>query len=95
MHHRDPTHWYDRDCCNLKDCRPAEPGELKWTPDGWLHVPSNTITLEKFLRPIPDHAPEDDKFKMHVCILEYGDDFEGRFIQKGAPRCIYKGASGT
>lgn len=39
----DGHEWYNEedgryDCCNDQDCRPALPGEITWTPLGWLVV---------------------------------------------------------
>lgn len=94
--HSAATHWYEGWCCNLMDCRPARPGELRWTPAGWLHVPSGVVVPEDQLRPIPDRAPERDKLMMHVCISEHDLFEDGRMtVPKGGPRCLYKGALGT
>jgi hypothetical protein len=81
------NHWYDYDCCDLRDCRPAEKGELVYTVEGWLHVPSD-VTLDydsPRVRTVPSKAPAADRVRHHVCLRSRGDDFG----EKGTPRCVY------
>ncbi len=94
--HSAPDHWYEAWCCDLNDCRRAEPGEIRWTPEGWLHVPSGSIVPEDRVLSIPDHAPEADKMMMHPCKADY-DIFEDGVLvaPKGGLRCLYKGETGT
>lgn len=85
-------HWYEGDCCDKDDCRPAHLGELRWTPDGWLHVPTNFLVPEDRVRSIPDHAPMEDKLQMHLCPVNYNIYQDGEIeVPKGAPRCVYQG----
>lgn len=96
MEHYMPDHWYDLSCCSRKDCRRARPGELSWSPEGWLHHPSGMTFPHKYVRAIPDKAPDEDKLHMHVCIFlydGYSHAFKGQ-VKKGSPRCIYQQRAG-
>ena len=94
--HAAPDHWYAGWCCNQNDCRPAEPGEIRWTPRGWLHVPSGSIVPEDRVLSIPDHAPEADKTMMHPCLVDHDLYQDGVLVApKGGLRCLYKGEAGT
>lgn len=31
-----PDHWYDLDCCDLRDCRPIDESEVRITPEGYV-----------------------------------------------------------
>ncbi len=89
-------HWYDVDCCDKDDCRAARPGELRWTPEGWLHVPTSSLIPEDRVRSIPEHAPAGDKLQMHVCETKYGLFEDGvQIVPKGGLRCLYQGELGT
>jgi len=54
--------WYDFDCCNDEDCRPASDGEVVETTDGWLYTPTGRVVKEG------DNAYRDSKDEQfHVC----------------------------
>ena len=36
-HGNNPVHWYDGDCCHMRDCEPVEIGAITQQPDGY-HV---------------------------------------------------------
>jgi hypothetical protein len=63
----DPDHWYPGWCCNLKDCRISDPGEIRWTPQGWLDTRTGQIIQERHTMTIPFDAPEEDKVRSHIC----------------------------
>lgn len=65
--------WYDRDCCDDRDCRPATPQEVKVTPEGFL------VTVTLFGKTESKFFPKNDpKVRMsqdgrfHVCVANYG-----------------------
>ena len=68
-HHdpNDPSHWYDEECCSLRDCRPIDSldDELRfhWTTNGY-HVPY-------FQLMIPENDPRirrSKDHKNHICV---------------------------
>jgi len=44
-------HWYDRGCCDLRDCEPVEPGAIRQTDKGYYvrYLTSRGFVAEGFL----------------------------------------------
>jgi hypothetical protein len=71
--HNGPKHWYPSWCCDLRDCAPAELGTVQRIDDtrhGWLYVPSNEFISDDQTMIIPSKAPDNDKFRPHVCLRQ-------------------------
>lgn len=51
-HPVDGAHWYDRSCCDMRDCEPVEAGAIMPEPGGFRvrYLTSNGIIAEGFLR---------------------------------------------
>ena len=97
---QDPNHFYDRDCCDTRDCVPVLKTEFK--PDGttlFYTKKFGVVTIKqskwgelarvKKLRPSKDSG-------FHVCVVTfYGDHFNER---GGEPekfvRCVYAPGGG-
>lgn len=69
----DPGHWYDSECCDLRDCRPAEPGQVVETNIGFK-VTVQMITSSGEERAYTEEIAYDDPRIMksqdreiHVC----------------------------
>jgi len=82
-HESDTGFRYDGACCSDKDCRPADPGEVKEAPGGWLVVPSGIFIPHGDLRL---HDAPDGRF--HVCNKTAGD-------RTTAPWCVYVPSFGS
>ena len=77
--------WYPVACCDQRDCRPAEPGEMRQTPEGWLHVPTGTLVPHDRYRDSPDG-------RIHVCTYPDGS-LRGMRFRSGACLWIPDGGS--
>lgn len=82
-HEADTGFRYDGACCSDKDCRPADPGEVKEAPGGWLVVPSGIFIPHGDLRL---HDAPDGRF--HVCNRLAGD-------RASPPWCVYVPSFGS
>lgn len=82
-HEADTGFRYDGACCSEKDCRPADPGEVKEAPGGWLVVPSGIFIPHGDLRL---HDAPDGRF--HVCNKLAGD-------RASPPWCVYVPSFGS
>jgi hypothetical protein len=70
--------WYDRDCCDDKDCRPSPPGEITVVPGGYEFRLNGTGKVHFY--GIGDaHLRLSQDGKFHACVIHYSD----------FPRCIY------
>jgi hypothetical protein len=67
--------WHPLSCCSGIDCGPADPGEIRFTPAGWLVVPtSELISFEKA------QVSPDGRF--HRCTMKAHDP-------KSKTRCLF------
>jgi hypothetical protein len=69
--------WYGWECCSGGDCRPAYPGEVRQTPEGFEHVPSGQVLDQRSIKPSRDG-------EYHVCIPPDGVYRDGLKV-----KCIY------
>ena len=101
---KDPNHWYDRDCCDTKDCTRVEKMEFK--PNG------DTIVYTKMFSPItipakwwglaahpnayngrPRLRPSKDN-DFHICAFQYRYGSGASQTLKHHVRCMYAPAGG-
>ena len=80
-----PDHWYDHDCCNTLDCRPAVEGEVKFRDGGVEYVPAKQFMPwgDKKLRPSQDA-------NTHICPYQMYTG-NGKVLRT---RCIYYAIGG-
>ena len=70
--------WYDRDCCDEKDCRPSPLGEVTLVPGGYEFRLNGTGKM--YFYPIGDpHLRPSQDGRFHACPIHYQE----------IPRCIY------
>lgn len=84
----DNNHWYNGWCCNQRDCRPAKPGEVYATPEGWRVHGYDTVldyNDESRVKKVPD---KHDDGRFHVCIMQSISSIFGGG-SKPYVRCIY------
>jgi hypothetical protein len=54
-------------CCGISHCRPAGPGELVFTKDGYLHVPTGT-TLRYGSKAV--YPTRDPQGRVFICVTD-------------------------
>lgn len=85
-----PHSWYDRDCCDDKDCRPARPDEVVTVPGGFLvTVTMDAVTETHFFTKGDPKVRFSQDGRFHVCVNHYG---------KGTPLswyCLYVPGGGA
>jgi hypothetical protein len=95
--------WFNRktNCCGGKDCFPARPGTVKWTPDGYrVLMPDGGFAL------VPEekapYNPEDvTENRALVCLVFYGTAYRADTVAHGItysktgyrirPHCMWSG----
>lgn len=97
---QDPNHWYDRDCCDTRDCVPVLKTEFRADGTTLFHTKKfGIVTVKqgkwgelarvKKLRPSKDSG-------FHVCVVTFYGDVMGE--RQGEPekyvRCIYAPGGG-
>lgn len=70
--------WYDRDCCDAKDCRPSPVGEITLVPGGYEYRQEGTGPVHFFKIGDPKIRNSQDN-RFHACPILY----------QQIPRCIY------
>ena len=101
---QDPNHWYDRDCCDTRDCVPVDKTEFKPNGVTVFHTKKFgkvTVRPDKWgelaranrLRPSKDSG-------FHVCVVTFYGDGMGEGDEMGIGsgekyvRCIYAPGGG-
>lgn len=68
-----PHSWYDRDCCDDRDCRPAAPDEVQVNPTGYLvTVTIDGFTASKQFRKDESAVRMSQDGRYHVCVQRFG-----------------------
>jgi len=71
----DPDHWYPTECCDLRDCRPARPGEVTYRSDLKMYVVNVEGMPQPELVPADQvrraEVPHDEEDLHHICIRQY------------------------
>lgn len=80
-----PHVMYPPGCCSNKDCHPALPGTIKFTPEGW-YITTNKQTI-----------PDDKVMKTplgvnqwYICHYEGNDSNQVVFLYSDGLYCIWK-----
>lgn len=60
-----PHDWYDAACCNNRDCRPAAPGEVVFTANGWY-----VKQFDQYMQPGEYGVKQSKDHRMHICETE-------------------------
>ena len=65
------THWYDPECCNLKDCRPVKPEDV-WVKDGKWYWKSWRNPKQHMYLPVDSKKVRPSKDgRFHGCERKY------------------------
>jgi hypothetical protein len=73
--------WYPLACCSGIDCGPASPGEIEFTPKGWLVVPTHELISFEKAQVSPDG-------RFHRCTMKAHDP-------TSKTRCLFVPAQGS
>lgn len=82
--------WYDYDCCDEEDCRPAFHGEVLEEDGGFRVVP----TGEHFPYDSPNARPSKDG-EYHICQFQTSSGYFKQSPVETKTRCVYYPAPGV
>lgn len=74
--------WYDEDCCNIDDCRPAKPGEIKFTAQGY-------VAHGQLLKHDDPGVRQGKDRQYHICLVPVHPDL-AMTTKENQVTCIYR-----